>query len=410
VTRVVDLPPQPDAGAGPSYWPRDPAFDPAAGVLDVEEPTRHYAVRPVRPVAQLAARVGLWGAVGFGCLGGFVGLVRPAPAADLPAVVETDTAAVPSPVTGVAELVVTRWLTATEEDQDRLDALFVDGVTVDDGGAQGLIVGDVTAVAGRRIEEGYWAVTVAAEVTEPAAPQAADTDAAGNAEAPTTTWFVEVGIVGDADGGLAALTTPAVLPAPPTVSDGWQRDDAGAWTPDEDDPVVATIEGFLTALLTGEGDPSRYLAPGGSIVPADPPPFTELVVMQMAAVGNSDDTEVRAWTQVQVTTPGGARRVVAYEVVIARRVDRWEVVELSGVPTRVDRPADTDPAPPVPSGDGSSDNGASEDGSVEGEQGGTGSGGTDETTSDSSTGGSTTTGPATTATTDRRSPDGTTAD
>ena len=341
VTRLLSTPPAPDLGAVPTpgSWP--PPVDPALEVIEVEsEPPARYAARPVRPAAQRAARVGLWGAVAFGCIGGIAGLVRPSPAPAEPVTVATVDDDVPAPVAGVAEVVVEAWLTAGDDDAERLDVLFVDGVSLAERGGEALAVGDVTTVAGRRVQEGYWAVTVAAEVTEPAA----EVDAAGDpAEPAVATWFVEVGIVGAPDAGLAALTTPAILPGPPPVAEEWGRSDRGARTPDGDDPLVATVQGFLRALLTGEGDPSRYLPPGETISAADPPPFAELVVLEMAVIGDAEDGEVRVWTQVQVTTPGGARRVVAYEVVASQRVDRWEIVELSGVPTLVEAPEGGEP-------------------------------------------------------------------
>lgn len=338
MTRLLDIPHEPDA-------PRYPPFDAGPGYIEIEdELPEHYAVRPVRPVAQLAARVGLWGAVVFGCLGGLIGLFRPTARPDAPAVVAAaDDAGVPAPVSGVAERTVEAWLTATEDDREALDALFVDGVSVADRGGAVPTVAEVTTVAGRRLEDGYWTVTVAADITEPAAAGAVDPGGAA-AEPATATWYVEVGIVGDVGGGLAALTTPSVMPAPPGVDDGWEQSDDDAWTPQDDDPIVATVQGFLSALLTGEGDPLRYLAPGGSIRAADPPPFTELVVVQMAVTGEDDDTEVRAWTQAEATTPGGSRRVVAYELVLTRSVDRWEITELSGVPLEVVAPPGDDEA------------------------------------------------------------------
>lgn len=354
MTRLLDIPHEPDA-------PRHPPFDGGRGYIEIEdELPEHYAVRPVRPVAQLAARVGLWGAVGFGCLGGLIGLIRPTAAADVPAVVApVEEAGVPSPVSGVAERTVEAWLTATENDREALDALFVDGVSVADRGGAALTVADVSTVAGRRLEAGYWTVTVAADVTEPPAGGAVD-PAGGAAEPVTATWYVEVGIVGDVGAGLAALTTPAVMPAPPGVDDGWKRRDDDTWTPRDDDPIVGAVQGFLSALLTGEGDPLRYMATGGSITAADPPPFTEVVVLQMAVTGDRDDTEVRAWTQAEATTGGGSRRVVAYELVLTRSVDRWEITELSGVPLAVvaprgdDAAEGTDPADATDATDGTS--------------------------------------------------------
>jgi hypothetical protein len=364
VTRLRNSSNDATAGGGPpaGAW-GPPAFDPgpAPGIIDVEGPaSEHYAVRPVRPAAQLAARIGLWTAVVLGCLGGIVGAVRPSAEAAAPVVEQFDDGAVvPAPVAGVAELAVGAWLTATVDDEERLDALFVENVSTRDIESERLTVAQLTIVAGRQVEDGYWAVTVAADVAEVASAPAVPGEPPATS---TTTWFVEVGVVGEVDGGLSALTTPAVLPAPPAVAEEWQSNTSGR-SPEQNDPVVATVQGFLAALLTGEGDPSRYLAPGETIAAADPAPFAELVVLEMA-ITDLDDGRARVWTQVQVTTPGGSRQVVAYEVLVAQRVDRWEVVEISGVPTSVEAPpteSGSDDSSEDPDDSGSPDGSSSDD-------------------------------------------------
>ena len=149
-----------------------------------------------------------------------------------------------------------------------------------------------------------------------------------------TTWYVEVGIVGDVETGLAALTTPGVLPAPPAAPEGWRRDDAGLPLADQDEQW-ATVDGFLRALLAGEGDPARYMAPGRSITTASQPPFVAVDVQVMTMAGNPEDGRVEVWVEADVETPGGVHRLVAYEIEMAQRQDRWEVVAVSGAPTHV---------------------------------------------------------------------------
>jgi hypothetical protein len=307
-------------------------------------PAERYVARPARPIAQLAARTGLWAAVALGCVGGCVGMLRPPPEAAAPVAADTDDDQVPAPVAGVAERTVRAWLVADAQDQATLDALFVDPPVGGDLDTEGLSVAGADAVAGRSTGAGRWTVVVAAEVTE--ARQGADAgellgepdtvgDAGdGDAEPPTAaTWYVEVTVVGDAATGLQALTTPAVVPAPVAAGNGWKPDRDGAHTPDPSDPVVATIEGFLAALLTGQGDPARYLSPGVEIGRLDPAPFVGISVADVEirnGTGSAADL-ARAWVEVQVTTARGARQILAYELVLAERSGRWEVRELAGV-------------------------------------------------------------------------------
>jgi len=147
-----------------------------------------------------------------------------------------------------------------------------------------------------------------------------------------------VGIVGDVREGLAALEVPAVMPAPPEASSPWRVVDGSSLPQDQEDAVVETIEGFLGALLAGAGDPQRYTAPGLELRAPEPAPF-QAVSVEDLTVAEVPDRGGRIWAQAHVlaTTPGGAAQVFSYDLLLDPRVDRWEVVSLSGAPTYVDR-------------------------------------------------------------------------
>jgi len=292
--------------------------------------------------------------VGLGCLGGIVALVRPS-GSDPAAQASTPETTVPAPVVRVAELVVEEWLTATGDDRDRLDALFVEPPSPSEAG-EGVAVERVTALTGRRVAEGYWAVTVAADVVEtPLVGEGGQGGQGGegreggeSAASPTvpdeepqptpTRWYVEVGIVGDVEQGLAALTTPAVMPLPPALPDDTHVLDVSPSDAEPGDPITEVVDGFLRAMLTGDGDPTRYLAPGVSMTPADPPPFVDVRVEQIVSEPLSDDTEIWILANVVATTPGGVERRFTYDLYAVAAVDRWEIVALSGVPTRTVQP------------------------------------------------------------------------
>jgi hypothetical protein len=331
----------------PGWTPAPPPAEPdevIAGNLVVDpEP---YDTRPVRPVTQLAIRVALWGAVALGCLGGLTALVSPrGGAATPPAPPSAADTVLPTTVAGEAEVVTRAWLTATPDQQDALNALFVNPPDLSSAGGK-LTVGNVTAVAGRVLQKDYWSVTVAAEVGEtvtvvdqntadPAAGENGDPAAEpAHPRRRQLTWYVEVPIVGDAEGGLAALSTPAVLPGLPKVSTGWRPSINALDAAGSDDPTAKTVTEFLTALLTGDGDPERFVAPGVEVTAADPPLFASIDVADLAT-DQLDDGRYRVLATAWATTPGGARRLVSYELIVVKRVDRLEITQFSGAPTMV---------------------------------------------------------------------------
>jgi hypothetical protein len=299
-----------------------------------------YESRPARPFIAIGIRVLLWSAVALGCLGGIVGLLRPPAAAQAPTSAAPDPGAVPASVAGTAELTVREWLTATADDEDELIGLFVEPPVLDGLAAGDLSVGRVTTIAGRVLQEDYWAVTVEAEVTEtvpivdPDDPAATENGAEPETGRQTSIWYLEVPIVGDPETGLLALTRPSVLPGPPTPTTGWRASLNAPTEPGDDDPTVQTVEGFFDAMLAGSGDAGRYVAPGLEVTPADPPPFTDTEVVDVA-VDKLGEGEYRVLAQVRVATPGGARQIYSYELFVVERVDRLEITHFAGAPTRI---------------------------------------------------------------------------
>jgi len=298
-----------------------------------------YRTRPARPWAQLLARAGLWTAVAFGCVGGGLSIVaRPASTAPQVALPGPGDEVVPAPVAGVAELAVEAWLTADDDQDEALDALFVERPSTTPSNEDPLTVRRVTTVAGGRQADGYWTVTLAVDISEdPPIDEEGDPGSDAPPEPILSTWYVEVGIVGDDAGGLAALTTPAVLPGRPPVSDGWSATVSSSARLDADDPITTTVDGFLRALLADGGDPSRYLSPGYTVLPADPVPFLGLEVEEVSA-DELGDGRTRALVSAVGITPGGFTTALTYEVMLTPASGRWEVVQYSGAPMLVARP------------------------------------------------------------------------
>jgi hypothetical protein len=324
-----------------------------------------YATRPARPGLQLAVRVGIWAAIAVGAVGGIVGLLRPAastPAATASGEPADDPAAVPAPVAGVAEQAVEAWML---NDEAALEQLFVDRPTALTTPEGFELVGTRT-VAGERLSDGYWAVTVLVDLVDgpPAATDEGglpledgegevalpDSDTGGasgsgqegeGTEPTPASWYVEVGVVGDVKRGLSVLAAPAVLPGHEGAGDGWTRSGPEVEAPDSSDPLAQTIEAFLNALLAGEGEPEPYLAPGAVVSVADPPPFVRIELTGLASE-QIEDGQTRAFVQVDAQTAGGTTAPLAYEVIVTPRDERWQVVVLWGAPTLGERPGDSE--------------------------------------------------------------------
>lgn len=268
------------------------------------------------PLATRASRVALWALVGLGAGGGLLGATSSAPSSPSPAPA-TPASDAPAAVGGVAEIAVRRWL-----DTGGNASLSGDRGSIETGrdgkSRSRLEVLSTAAVASRRIDVGYWAVTVAADLRQSAAP-------ALDAEM----WFFEVGVLHGED-GTVAVGTPAVVPqeSPPPSSPAGPA----LGLPRPGDPLAATAESFLRALLASSGEVGRYLAPGTPIPPVNPPPFAAVEVERTAPVETSPDRTILRVEALATTAHGTDLRLV-YELTLEERGGRWEVRHLSGAPT-----------------------------------------------------------------------------
>ncbi len=280
----------------------------------MSNPTRQPApgIVPVRPWAQRAARSGLWGLVGLAAIGGVAGLLRPTGIDPQPSAAPIEWP-VPAHVAGFAEYAVHTWLAATPELNGPLDALFLDPPEPSDRLALRPMA--VTAIGARPENDGYWAVTVAAFVESLEVP-------VGQA----MTLYFEIGIV-ESDGGLAAAATPALVAAPRSTHGTRPAPISSA---DPDDPIVTTLDGFFRSLLVGDGDISRYLAPGTVINAVVPAPFVHTEVIGLSARRTEHEVVVRV--ELGAAAADGAEWTLGYEVSLVERDDRWEVSSISGAP------------------------------------------------------------------------------
>jgi hypothetical protein len=152
-------------------------------------------------------------------------------------------------------------------------------------------------------------------------------------------------MVGNPETGLMALNTPAVLPTAPQATTGWKPSASAPSEPEAEDPTAETVEGFLNALLAGDGTPERYVAPRVVVTAANPPLFANIEVIDQA-IDEMATGEYRVLARVMATTPGGSRQALTYELIVVERVDRLEITQFAGAPTLV---AGT-PEPPAEEG------------------------------------------------------------
>ncbi|MFE7974568.1 hypothetical protein [Streptomyces shenzhenensis] len=89
---------------------------------------------------------------------------------------------------------------------------------------------------------------------------------------------------------------------------------------------------FFATHLTGAGEVDRYLAPGVTLSPVSPAPYTAVSVEQVSAAEEAaaaekmpvDGTAVRVLARVEARDVGG-RWPLAYELTLKARSGRWEV-------------------------------------------------------------------------------------
>lgn len=268
---------------------------------DIEVPAESVSRSP-RPVSIRLLRLALWLLVITGpATAGWVAVRVAAMSGDLAAVTDQVAATAPTASTaqaeGFAELAVAEFLRR------------VDTGTARAGSPDGGLVHTVS-VGADEVAPGYFAVTVAAD------------------QPPSAVSFYTVGIA-TTEAGWVAVSGPSLVAAPPAVpapdmaaSPGRGIEDAG---------LEQALDGFVAALLAGDGDIGRYVTPGSSVTAVSPAPFTSVKVVAAGAVAWTDGTRLVA-AEVQGTTDADGTQSLTYSVVFSDQAGRWEVVELLAAP------------------------------------------------------------------------------
>lgn len=144
---------------------------------------------------------------------------------------------------------------------------------------------------------------------------------------------------------LSALTFPAPTPAPVTKPD---RDRAYRTTLPSTGPTATAVLAFLRALLTGQGDVTRYISPGVPIVAVAPAPYQSVdlrTVTGLSEEAQPTEGEVAHVLATAIGTDAAKRPATTqYALTLTARGGRWEVSGIDLAPA-ITQPTATPTAP-----------------------------------------------------------------
>ena len=222
---------------------------------------------------------------------------------------------------GFAELFISAYL-AAGEGSTRLDT-FVDDVAVDGVEAGSWSVVRTTSLGATEIASGYFAVTVAAELTA----HVTDSDST-SAPARFGTLFYSVGVA-ETDSGWTVVALPSLIPAPLRVSAPDLLVDRldGIGEPSLGDMVGR----FLSAYLTGDSELARYVAPSAPVLPVHPPPFTDIEVLR-SGIATDPGGRTVVTVVVRAADDAGRAQLLEFWLAVSQRDGRWEVAEILPAP------------------------------------------------------------------------------
>ncbi len=273
-------------------------------------------IRVPAHVKTRAAAVGLWMLVGFGALAGLWATVArpPARAVTVPA---------PPPAVGPAgwaQLYVAAFLPAGQANTSGLGPFLAAVPNLDQVTAGKLAATSTTTVDAHVVSPGYWAVTVAAAVEE----------LSGGVWQPLGVRFYDVGVV-DRGGRFAATGLPSqgAGPAPaatPTLAN------TSVSAPTAGNAETDTVAQFLGAMLSGQGQISRYTPVGSPLRAVTPAPFRSVTVTGVSVLPARKGRPAEVAANVDATDTTGQTQQLAYVVALDRQAGQWEVTNVLPAP------------------------------------------------------------------------------
>lgn len=261
---------------------------------------------------------GLWVVIGFCALGVVAIWLRPAPKAPAVKVPPSSTAA-----EGAAELYVSAWIRAGQVDDAGLRSWYTAGADLRDV-VPGTFRSVRTVTVGTPVEikRGYWSVVVAAETVSEQGTMA------------TRFYQVPMQNVG-ANWTAAALPSPVAGPV--GVSSPRPLILLGRVDPSDD--LASSVQSFLSAMLTGTGDLTRYVTPDASIDPVIPAPY---IRVDLRAIGtrNSDDGHREVLAESLTVDAAARTQIIQTSLDVTRRDGLWVVSGILPGPTLEPRRAE----------------------------------------------------------------------
>lgn len=263
----------------------------------------------------------MWVAIGLGPVAFVVSLAAfgrdlPDPLPPVPVTVDVNAG-----VGGWAENFVATWLSADSSQLSAVRQFFPDATRLPPDAAD-LFVTRTSTIRLDAVAPGFYEVLVSADVL---------VDLVGDSESfiDGGTRFFTVGVQ-QLETGFVATSLPGQVPGPPTLAvpnrvlPELSRPDGAAAE------LATALDGFFGALLTGQGELSRYADLSSGLRPVDPAPFEFVDVAGISA----QLEEPGLWlVQVEVlgTADSGSQRL--HYAVLVIEGNRWEVAEiLPGLP------------------------------------------------------------------------------
>lgn len=240
-------------------------------------------------------------------------------------------------VSGFAELFVTQFVDAGDGDEASLAQFMGNSAPSSLTGSEKgeWFASSTTTTAIVSTGSDRWRVTVAAGLLR--------RDAESSSYVSIGVRFFEVEIV-ETDLDLSATGLPWIAAAPPVgqqVAGGWGTGEV----PTAGDPLADTVERFLTALLTGNGELGRYAAPGSGLQ-AVPATF-DLVELERMATRRADDGS--RWVRASVkATSAESVMWLSYDLMVEERDGRWEIAAMGPEPVATETPEISVPSTTTP--------------------------------------------------------------
>jgi hypothetical protein len=149
-----------------------------------------------------------------------------------------------------------------------------------------------------------------------------------------------------------AFTLPSAYPDRPA---GQAVQLATQMTVSEDRPVYSTVSGFLSAMVTGVGDITPYIAYGSSLTASNPPRFTTMSIERVTtdselATAQSvppKAADIEVTVRAVMQTPSGVRMPMDFPLVMSVAAGHWQVDRINDSPSIV-APTGSDSGSPTP--------------------------------------------------------------